>query len=209
MPSVHVAGVHPEEICARRARPAGSASVVASVAARLTPRTAPHRTIEPETRNREARTRFPDRHGARREMRVHLAFMGAERAVSVCYDTMPPDAGRVTAASYVGRCEARWRGPRDHGAPREPPRFEPLTFGLDRKGTKGQRARLGAAGLSFAVRWVDPLDVARFVGGRPRFWLGLRTRRRVARSGSSAGFLFHPFNASSARTHKLSLRRQG
>ena len=52
--------------------------------------------------------------------------------------------------------------------PREPPRFEPLTFGLDRKGTKGQRARLGAAGLSFAVRWVDPLDVARFVGGRPR-----------------------------------------
>ena len=100
-------------------------------------------------------------------MRVHLAFMGAERAVSVCYDTMPPDAGRVTAASYVGRCEARWRGPRDHGAPREPPRFEPLTFGLDRKGTKGQRARLGAAGLSFAVRWVDPLDVARFVGAAP------------------------------------------
>ena len=172
MPSVHVAGVHPEEICARRARPAGSASVVASVAARLTPRTAPHRTIEPETRNREARTRFPDRHGARREMRVHLAFMGAERAVSVCYDTMPPDAGRVTAASYVGRCEARAARPR---SPREPPRFEPLTFGLDRKGTKGQRARLGAAGLSFAVRWVDPLDVARFVGGRPRFWL-LHTR---------------------------------
>ena len=123
MPSVHVAGVHPEEICARRARPAGSASVVASVAARLTPRTAPHRTIEPETRNREARTRFPDRHGARREMRVHLAFMGAERAVSVCYDTMPPDAGRVTAASYVGRCEAR--AARPPGAPREPPRFEP------------------------------------------------------------------------------------
>ena len=208
MPSVHVAGVHPEEICARRARPAGSASVVASVAARLTPRTAPHRTIEPETRNREARTRFPDRHGARREMRVHLAFMGAERAVSVCYDTMPPDAGRVTAASYVGRCEARWRGPRDHGAPREPPRFEPLTFGLDRKGTKGQRARLGAAGLSFAVRWVDPLDVARFVGGRPR-----RAGWPVAvprRSGFClARFLFHPFNASSARTHKLSLCRQG
>ena len=174
MPSVHVAGIHPEEICARRARPAGSASVVASVAARLTPRTAPHRTIEPETRNREARTRFPDRHGARREMRVHLASMGAERAVSVCYDTMPPDAGRVTAASYVGRCEARWRGPRDHGAPREPPRFEPLTFGLDRKGTKGQRARLGAAGVSFAVRWVDPLDVARFVGGRPRRGLAPR-----------------------------------
>ena len=139
-------------------------------------------------------------------MRVHLAFMGAERAVSVCYDTMPPDAGRVTAASYVGRCEARWRGPRDHGAPREPPRFEPLTFGLDRKGTKGQRARLGAAGLSFAVRWVDPLDVARFVGGRPRggwpvprFWLLVCLAR----------FLFHPFNASSARTHKLSLCRQG
>ena len=176
MPSVHVAGIHPEEICARRARPAGSASVVASVAARLTPRTAPHRTIEPETRNREARTRFPDRHGARREMRVHLAFMGAERAVSVCYDTMPPDAGRVTAASYVGRCEARAARPR---SPREPPRFEPLTFGLDRKGTKGQRARLGAAGLSFAVRWVDPLDVARFVGGRPR--RGLARGSRVPR----------------------------
>ena len=91
--------------------------------------------------------------------------------------------------------------------PREPPRFEPLTFGLDRKGTKGQRARLGAAGLSFAVRWVDPLDVARFVGGRPRFWLPCTDG--ATRSGSSAGFLFHPFNASSARTHKLSLCRQG
>ena len=168
-------------------------------------------------------------------MRVHLASMGAERAVSVCYETMPPDAGRVTAA-------ARARAAR----PREPPpRFEPLTFGLRAQGRRSGHRSTGPARRRGAVvrgPLGRPFGLLDLSGGAPPFQrsgglpsllafrpvlmprtpsdseslIAFVAQERVTKTGmgpgcgkSGFGHAFIASQLSRARTHKLSLCRQG